>query len=86
MFQTGSATLLRYCNVLHLIPRRGSCSSMVRFHAVYAPSAFLTNCPLGLRPTVQLTSRYSCTRSSTRPLKRDRSNTLGLRLSASLAL
>ena len=44
----GSAMLSRYCSASRLIPRRGSCSSMVRFHVIYASLLFLTSCALGV--------------------------------------
>ena len=43
MCLTGSATLSHYCSVLRLILRQDSCSSMVRFHAVYASLLLLTS-------------------------------------------
>jgi len=83
MCLTGSAMLSRYCSVLRLILRRGSCSSMVRFHVIPVSLPFLIRCalcivsnrpahiPLFLYPFLNTTSK-------TRPFEYLRLTSLGV--------
>ena len=78
MCPTESATLLRYCSVSRLIPKRDNCSSMVRFHIVYG-RVILTgvmfnhtaHIPLFLYPFLNTTSK-------TRPFEYLRLTSLGV--------